>query len=354
MAILRINDDVGQRNIRIVTVHSFLISIMRLILDISLEDVSKDWLDDSYPRLLRELLAYLKIEALSRDDLRNLIEANGDLLGWDFICIDEGQDWLDDERDLLHAVFGAERFLIADGQDQLVRRSGRCVWDAGSAKEKSVSVSLRPCLRLKNGLLQFVNAFALELDLLGWQLEGPSPLVGGRVSIVVGHPINAALQEKLISENALAGNKNIDMLYCMISAATNEASADLKSIADELESWGHSVWNGADLQERRKFPTRIDQFRIVQYESCRGLEGWTVILNDFDAFYEAKLKQSVQELGPDATDEQHLLFASLWAMIPLTRAIDHLVITVASLDSRLGSRLKAVASRMPDIVSFVN
>ena len=55
-----------------------------------------------------------------------------------------------------------------------------------------------------------------------------------------------------------------------------------------LTNWGYSVWDGVDPDTRHSFPKNIEQLRVVQYESCRGLEGWTVVNLSFDEFYNVK------------------------------------------------------------------
>ena len=34
------------------------------------------------------------------------------IIDWDYVLIDEGQDWPGDERDLLYSIFGAERVIV--------------------------------------------------------------------------------------------------------------------------------------------------------------------------------------------------------------------------------------------------
>jgi len=53
-------------------------------------------------------------------------------------------------------------------------------------------------------------------------------------------------------------------------------------------------------------------------------------------------------------DEQTRIFATQWAMVPLTRAVDTIVITLRRADSELAKALKRVADNRPGIVQWLN
>jgi hypothetical protein len=99
----------------------------------------------------------------------------------------------------------------------------------------------------------------------------------------------------------------------------------------------------------------VKQLRIVQYDSCRGLEGWVVINFGLDTFYE--YKKSLWQ--PPATpkpgvfaDDPTLahLFAARWVMIPMTRAIDTLVIQIDARPSPIRDALAQAAEACSDFV----
>ena len=95
------------------------------------------------------------------------------------------------------------------------------------------------------------------------------------------------------------------------------------------------MWDASSADVRENHPTERDALRIVQYDSCRGHEGWTVINYAFDDFYDYKLKQWLSS-GPDLgglfeTKEDFApAFAAQWVMIPITRALDTLVINAST------------------------
>src|SRR5882672_542576 len=101
-------------------------------------------------------------------------------------------------------------------------------------------------------------------------------------------------------------------------------------LAAVFANWGQEVWDGTAEDIRTSYPTSVKQLRIIQYDSCRGLEGWITINLGLDAFYEHKKSlwhpPAVSEPGVFADDPaQAHLFAARWVMIPMTRAIDTLV-----------------------------
>jgi hypothetical protein len=99
--------------------------------------------------------------------------------------------------------------------------------------------------------------------------------------------------------------------------------------------------------------------RFVQYDSCRGLEGWTVFNYLLEELWEYKRSQWFLEDHPvddlyESADEAAELHASRWVMIPLTRAIDTLVINVGTRPSSLKSALFKVASQRGDFVEWID
>jgi hypothetical protein len=118
------------------------------------------------------------------------------------------------------------------------------------------------------------------------------------------------------------------------------------------------VWDASSADVRENYPTERDALRIVRYDSFRGLEGWTVINYAFDDFYDYKLTQwvpSAPDLGElfDTKEDLAAAFAAQWIMIPITRAMDTLVINVSMRQSRLKDVLKHVHERRSDFVEWI-
>ena len=95
----------------------------------------------------------------------------------------------------------------------------------------------------------------------------------------------------------------------------------------------------------------------MQYDSCRGLEGWTVFNFALDDLYDYKLATYRPATGPEPgtladdplTAHRH---AVGWVMIQLTRAMATLVIQVSQRDSEVKGALREVTSQCADFVEW--
>ena len=100
--------------------------------------------------------------------------------------------------------------------------------------------------------------------------------------------------------------------------------------------------------------------RVYQYDSCRGLEGWCVVCYNFDILYEYKKQQflnwlesgkiQIDEMASDEEKAEKLTI--LWLLMPLTRAIDRLVITLSDPNSLMGKKLQELAKCYPDTITW--
>lgn len=91
------------------------------------------------------------------------------------------------------------------------------------------------------------------------------------------------------------------------------------------------------------------QLPYFQYESCRGLEGWVTVCYNIDEIMELKYNEvSVEEdvIGDVSRLKWEQVFQ--WIMMPLTRAIDTLVITLADTSSDIASMLRRAALKHQD------
>lgn len=118
------------------------------------------------------------------------------------------------------------------------------------------------------------------------------------------------------------------------------------------------TWDASSIDVRENFPTDREALRIVQYNSCRGLEGWTVINYGFDEFWDYKYRQRLaQPRGTDdlfvTAEEEAIEFASRWVMISLTRAMDTLVINISDKPGPIREALEALREKRADFLEWV-
>ena len=233
-------------------------------------------------------------------------------------------------------------------------------WDAGLARDKSRPRRLRRCLRMKSNLAHFVADTARGFNLQNWDLEPNPDANGGRVLIVEGDMANdTAIYERLRAEAAELGNYPVDLLACVPPSLVIRDEDSAYSVPGRtINAEGGFVWDATAVDVRAQYPTDRDSLRIVQYDSCRGLEGWTVINYAFDDFYDYKYRQWInapQELGGlfDTQEDLAAAFAAQWTMIPLTRAMDTLVLNLSKRASPLKDALRNVFERRQDFIEWL-
>ncbi|MCS6889764.1 MAG: hypothetical protein NZQ09_16290, partial [Chloroflexus sp.] len=364
LALMGICDFYGRRAIEIRTVHSFLYRL-RQYLD-NKQQPPEQFIGEypSHRKLILEQLGLIK------EPSQVLIDKAPDLFDWDYIFIDEAQDWPDEERQILFSLYDYRRFVIADGVDQYVRSEKPTDWRRAVDVEHRQYVTLRKSLRLKAGLCTFAMAFARALGLEDWRLEKDEDIYGGRVIVIEGnYSDDRTLHDELVERTRAAGNQPIDMLFCVPPSLVKhekKEQAPTRSAQDQdqaysivarrFQKWGYDTWDAVSEETRGSYPTSVEQLRIVQYDSCRGLEGWMCINLRFDELYDYKREsypQPDQRKFPFMEDEKAAdLFAARWLMIPLTRAIDTLVIQINSVDHPVGRALQAAHQECGDLVDW--
>ena len=356
MALLGVPSSPEEGGISVETVMSFMyrwFSRLRL-----LEDDHLDF--EKYPQLCDETFEMITGGAVSPEDIRSVIDASPDQFDFDQVFVDEGQDWPQAEMRLLKALYAAGRVVVADGVDQLVR-GGRTDWMTGTAPESRHVIGLRKCLRMKRNLSIFVAQVA-DFAGLGWDIE-PNDVAGGGRVILLTRPYESSLDlhAALVAELRERGNAEIDMLFCVPpSDVLVEAGARSSTLAKTLSGWGGQVWDGVNTFGRKDFPRSPNQFRVVQYESCRGLEGWTVVLKGFDEFVALKELQKL-EAGLTSGERDGLgelesiakREAYRWGLIALTRPISTLVVQLSEPRSFYSRTLLELSEQMPDIVEVM-
>jgi hypothetical protein len=309
----------------------------------------------------REALTAFNAGALAVSDVARVLAEDPEKFLFDAILIDEAQDWPQGEADLIARIYGGHRIALADGIDQLVRGAPTDWRRTIPQDSEQHHLSLATCLRMKRNLGRFANDVACEAS-LNWEVRPNDQAAGGRVIVLTGHYEDyRELQRSLLKDAVAAQNDKVDLLHCVPpSSVFIDDGRKCSMLGKELRAAGHDVWDGVDPTVRNDFPRTVSEFRIVQYESCRGLEGWTVVLDGLDEQLANKELEYRHALAtehdgawlPAAQRAKHL--AWLWCMMPLTRPIDTLVIVLRNPGSECGRMLLKVASRHPDFCEVVS
>lgn len=277
-----------------------------------------------------------------------LREIDPERFEWDHVLIDEAQDWTDAERDLLRAVFGHCRIVIADGLEQLVRRQTPCDWLSAIPRAELQQRVLGDSLRMLRNVALFANAFARAAGFVDWRVKPRDDLPGGRIIVAVGPDAASAALVRAMSLAAEAGKADpVDCLVCVpyTDIERHQDGSRRARFTAHIEAAGFSAWDACDATTRTTAPASTDVWRIVQYDSCRGLEGWVTLALDLDDLYAQKLKHPNYHRDDHEDDVE--LVARRWLLIPLTRAVHTLIITIRDPASPVAAMLREAADTMP-------
>lgn len=314
--------------------------------------MSGDKFLEYYDKIIQELNDFLK----DSDDVQLIKEEiKGDeLLDWDYLLIDEAQDWLDAERDIVLKLFDHGNIIVADGGNQFVRRGKVCDWNVIHDR---TNIKLKYCLRQKSNIIGFLNVLSNDMGMTGGKIIASDNMLGGKVRIIATEDVFDVHDEEM---DLLRKNENIpyDMLYLVPHSLVRKSGDDAHfSMTDEFEDRGIFFWDGTSSRNRESYSIKGDEVRLLQYDSARGLEGWTVLCIDFDVFMQEKESEyvdgEVDSLLLESPEERKKKFLYNWLMIPLTRAIDTLVITLKDPGSEWGRLLEKVSQECEDYVSFL-
>lgn len=353
LALMGIPSDGDAGGITVRTVMSYLFSWLA-----KLGLLEEGVVVEDYRKKCAEALRYIQEGAITAEEI-NATKAGG-LRDFDFdaILVDEAQDWPQEEADLLAQLHGPSAVSLADGVAQLVRGSATN-WRSPVQGEVAVELrTLRDGLRMKSNLCRFANALAEEVG-FQWHVTPNKAAPGGRIIVAVGEYANMTeLQREVLAGALTDGNMPVDLLHCVPhSGVSEEGRRRYSGLARAFQRNSWETWDAVDEATRRTFPRSTSSLRVVQYESCRGLEGWCTVLDGLDEFWVSKRDVALVDIqGTDEAPADSKLYAEAaawrWCMIPLTRPLDTLVIVVRSRASPIYQAILKVASQMPDVVEL--
>jgi hypothetical protein len=336
--------NVAAGSVHVDTTMNFLMSVLEA-LDVAAplksDGVSVDW--DNLDRTLDETRALLlgQVESPSGDAAR-LKAKYPARFAWDYILVDESQDWHDAERDFLRALFGHRRIILADGRDQLVRRRVACNWIAGVASIERVSIFLDTSLRMLSNVASFANAVARAIGFDVWHISPNERLPGGRVLIVEHAMIDAGFLRAMIDAAATDKATAADCLVCLPARSKIFGDVRREEFAAAATDAGIAIWDGTQPENRDDAVNGHDELRLVRYDSCRGLEGWATLVVDLDDLVQQKNTHPNAHPNDPETDVHQA--ALRWMLIPLTRAVQTLIITVRDPKSEVAEILRAASA----------
>lgn len=356
-ALSGVGDGMDERTVQIMTLHKYFHDLL-----IGFGINVSNYLEE-YESLLNELMSYINNEVVSVKEIQSIMTKNHDGVAWDYVMIDEAQDWGQVETKLILKIFGQERIIVADGVDQLVRSQKKADWTSGMKSSRDYhKIYEKRGLRQKVNLVSFIGSFAAQLN-VPWDIQPTNSMIGGKVIISL-KSYSKELHEREYGYCVQAGNIAYDMMMLVPPSMVEKYGQSGKVKAKrrfnyftQYAEMGIPLWDGTATELRSHYAVDLDKFRLLQYESCRGLEGWTVVCHEFDQFYIHK-RQIFDEdengqLTLSTVEERRAKFVNLWLLIPLTRAIDTLIITLKSKNSPLVESLRKVYQDNRDFVEWI-
>jgi hypothetical protein len=316
-----------RNNLEINTLHSYMESVTKVL----------GW-SRGYDQNSVAMCDY--IQNLYQQDGCTLYESRRFTLD-DFVFIDEAQDCTQIEQKILTYIWPKKRIVVAKSALQKIRRGSAAKWGMPTIK-------LTTGLRQKSNIVSFLQSLTAQMGIADTCAGNHSKIAGGRVIIVPQYV--SGIHIDLETYCLQSGCSNYDIL--ILVPPTMVENRNFKN-ADVWRKAGIKFIDGTNTSALGACTRAelIDSCRIYQYESCRGLEGWVTVCYELDEIircksHEIKIDENVignsQALRMQATYQ--------WIMMPLTRAIDTLIITIKDTSSPIADMLRNVAKQHDDFV----
>lgn len=259
---------------------------------------------------------------------------------YEYVFVDEAQDWEKPIPEILKYIFKNSHIVIADGVDQFMRSSEHTNWG------DPIIPKLKKCQRQRRNVTVFAKLFANKMGVY-WDVEPNCDFPGGKVLIY--NEYNSKIHEELLSDAKNHGCVEYDMMLLTPRSLTTSGKFDL---IDTYRKNNIRLYDGVDKQKRNqiygKENAQNKEVRIYSYESCRGLEAWTTVCLRFNELFTKEHPHDYREIEYSMARNYML---TLWTLIPLTRAIDTLVLIVDK-DSYVSVVLKELSKENPDFIIY--
>ena len=180
-----------------------------------------------------------------------------------------------------------------------------------------------------------------------WDVDPNEDFPGGKV--LVYNTYEPDIHNAILSDAKKHGCVEYDMMLLAPKSLSTTGKFDLLDIYDAK---GIHLYDGIDKQKRDLIygpdNAKDKESRIYTYESCRGLEAWATVCLRFDELFSKEHAHDYHEIDYKMARNYML---TLWTLIPLTRAIDTLVLVV-NRDSEISDILKELSLEHPDFINY--
>lgn len=307
--------------------------------------------------------------------------------------IDEAQDCHPLERDILYSIFGSNNIVIANGgKEQLIRYNQLCDWHISRGKkiEHHKYQKRRKSYRMKPAIAALANHIATwyEIDL---DIEPLDTDDHGSVLVDFSKSNKKFIEsiKKLKTIGERQGCTNYESLLLLTSAESNsknefaheeEVSVSINeydniikdasknksewSLITEAQSIIEDVvfWNTTgNVDKRRLSPPGSLSVRSIYYESCRGIEAWSVMCFNLDEFFEKKTQEKdadnylLESLFDQLTPEKRrAMYAATWVLMAITRSIENCYVQIQNTESSISKAILSFKEKYPKYVTSLH
>jgi hypothetical protein len=354
LALLGLPASVDDGGIAVESTYSFFYKTLKAFCMLK-ED--EDFLE-AYDSSVSELAESFRTSIFTKKDILDVVNANPEQFAFDCVLIDEAQDWKPEEVSSIKSIFGINNLVISDGMDQLVR-SSHASWTLGLKAPEKIVFNLDQSLRMKGNLALFANALSKNLNYIDWSIKTNPQIRGGKVIVFAGSILESLNLAKQELELAFSLNNRAVDLLALVTPSLADKLRDESYFKKFESALGVSIWRGYEDAVRREPPKSTDELRVLQYDSARGMEGWTTFCFNFDDFFCYKKSQFVkiyqsQEVIDLDEDSWVTREVSRWVLMALTRSIDTIFIQIEDVDSEIARCLRSLSEQMPDFVIWKN
>jgi thymidine kinase len=262
---------------------------------------------------------------------------------FDYILIDEAQDWSKTLIDALKGICQTSntQIVIADGIDQFMQNADQPEWGMSSLPQFQI------CKRQCNNLTIFVKAFAAKMG-VAWDVRPNGDLLGGKV--IVTNDYGPDMHAKYMKECADHGGTAYDYMLLAPNSLVDKGEFALKQAyaaanINIFDASNYDIRNSVYDESNAK----NNEHRLYPYESCRGLEAWTVVCLRFHELFTLPHPHDYKEINYEAGRRYMQV---LWALMPLTRAVHTIIITIDANDHVVLPVLRELENELDGIVSI--
>ena len=306
------------------------------------------------------------------------------------LYIDEAQDCHSYERDIFFTLFGPQNVVIASGgKEQLIRYTSVCDWNISKARkiESHLYTKRKKSFRMKPAIAALANHIAnsFEIDLNIEPLDSED-----HGTILIDRSSNTNLEKKikiinelldigsrqgcssyeslLLLKNAHEQNPENNSIATNNNIIINEFDVVKVNSGNKRTDWGlinqannnvndARFWNATGNVDKKKqsIPGSLS-IRAIYYESSRGLEAWSTMCFDINAFFESKRNEDEADnfllneiMEPELRKDK---YAATWVLMALTRSIDTCYIELKNSNNFLNDSIESFINSNPKYVKF--